>query len=224
MAGKAHSNPILQRKIRLKTNHAQRVHHRGFGRTSNSLHRVDVVLQIISDQKSVDEVEQIIDELFDQYLTDIGQEQARLASLLESNGITGEPEYTNPLDVSVEISSPQVSRLVRVLEQFENLVVAIDTLWLYGVFNNKQRKDSIYEWQRRSLRLGNRIVDIEKRAQRAAHNSGQDEEVAAKLGETGLESADEAEEDSDGSAADESDSTANSTEDEESEVRIAAAG
>jgi hypothetical protein len=48
-------------------------------------------------------------------------------------------------------------------------------LWLCGILTNKQRADGAYQWQQRLLRLGRRIVEIERRARASAGKRGKDE-------------------------------------------------
>ncbi|WP_353223534.1 hypothetical protein [Salinisphaera sp. C84B14] len=44
---------------------------------------------------------------------------------------------------------------------YDALVAVIDGLWINGLLENKNRRHLIFDWQRRTLRLGNRIVDLE---------------------------------------------------------------
>jgi hypothetical protein len=64
------------------------------------------------------------------------------------------------------------------------LMISLDMLWLCGVMGNKQRGNGVYQWQQRLLRLGRRIVDIEKRARISAARRGKADEVRAAAGES----------------------------------------
>ena len=63
-------------------------------------------------------------------------------------------------------------------------MISLDTLWLCGVMGNKQRGNGVYQWQQRLLRLGRRIVDIERRARVSARKQGKDDEVRDATGES----------------------------------------
>jgi|GEM_PF-2935666 len=176
-----YSNPVLEQPLVLKTEYAQRVFHRGFSRTARSLHAIDVILRIIGEDEQVDEVEDSIDKWISDWVTDIVGEQARLQEIATANGVEQNTAYTNPLKTQVEVSSPQVSRLVEVMHLYDALVADIDRLWIHRLVDNKHRRQLIFEWQRRTLRLGNRIVDLEQRAHKAAKSKGKEDEVAASI-------------------------------------------
>jgi hypothetical protein len=58
-------------------------------------------------------------------------------------------------------------------------MVGIDTLWLSGVFSNRQRADAVYTWRNELLAVGRRVVEIEARAREFAVRKGKGEEIAA---------------------------------------------
>lgn len=70
--------------------------------------------------------------------------KGRIEKLREDNGITASPRYTNPEQVEVRIVSPQVAQFVALLQNMDELMIALDALWLYGVLSNKQRSDGVY--------------------------------------------------------------------------------
>lgn len=71
----------------------------------------------------------------------------------------------------------------------DELMIALDALWLCGVLSNKQRSDGVYQWQQRLLRLGRRIMAIERRARVSAGRRGKEAEVREATGDAteGLE-------------------------------------
>lgn len=176
-----YSNPVLDQPLTLQTEYAQRVFDRSFARTARSLHAIDVILRIIGEDEEVDEVEKVIDDMIVNWKTDIEAEKARLTEIGRAGGVERGVAYTSPMDTSVQVSSPQVSRLLDVMRLYDALVAVIDGLWIHGLLENKNRRQLIFDWQRRTLRLGNRIVDLEQRAHRAAKAKGKEEEVAASI-------------------------------------------
>jgi hypothetical protein len=62
---------------------------------------------------------------------------ARLAELRESNAISATPRYTNPREVSVHISSPQLAQYTALVEELDRLMIAMDTLWRFRVVSTR---------------------------------------------------------------------------------------
>ncbi len=108
----------------------------------------------------------------------LGDEIARLDAVKTSSGISAAPSYTNPSHITFRISSPQLSQYADLIQALDRLMVGIDTLWLSGVFSNRQRADAAYKWRNALLALGRRIVEIEARAREFAVRKGKGEEVA----------------------------------------------
>ena len=59
----------------------------------------------------------------------------------------------------------------------DQLIIAMDTLWLCQILTSKQCSVARYQWQQRLHRLARRIVSIEQRAHQAAYAQGRGEEV-----------------------------------------------
>ncbi len=94
------------------------------------------------------------------------------------NGISATPRYTNPKQITVHISSPQLAQYTALIEELDRLMTVMDTLWLTGVLTNKQRADGAYQWRTRILRAGREIIEIERRARAAAEKRGKGDELA----------------------------------------------
>jgi hypothetical protein len=113
-------------------------------------------------------------------LTEIGATLTPAKKALKSaNGIAAVPRYTNPSRVIFRISSPQLSQYANLIQGLDRLTVGIDTLWLSGLFSNRQRADAVYTWRNEPLSVGRRIVEIEARARDFARRQGKDAEIAA---------------------------------------------
>jgi hypothetical protein len=186
---RAYSRPVFDQRITIQSEQAQRVFEREFPRVVSSLYAIDVILRIIGDDREIDEVEGMVGAMIGDCAKDIQNEKGRIEKLREDNGITASPRYTNPEQVEVRIVSPQVAQFVALLQKMDELMIALDALWLCGVLSNKQRSDGVYQWQQRLLRLGRRIVAIERRARASAERRGKDSEVREATGDSsdGLE-------------------------------------
>lgn len=180
---RAYSRPVFDQHITIQSEQAQRVFEREFPRVVSSLYAIDVILRIIGDDREIDEVEGMVGAMIGDCAKDIQNEKGRIEKLREDNGITTSPRYTNPEQVEVRIVSPQVSQFVALLQKMDELMIALDALWLCGVLSNKQRSDGVYQWQQRLLRLGRRIVAIERRARASAGRRGKLAEVREATGD-----------------------------------------
>jgi len=174
----AFSRPVFDQTIRIQSNHAQRLLDRGFLLVVRALYGIDVVLRIIGDDEEMDQVEEIVGKLITELAEELRAEHGRLAQLRESNGISATPRYTNPKQITVHISSPQLAQYTALIEELDRLMMIMDTLWLTGVLTNKQRADGAYQWRTRVLRTGREIIEIERRARASAEKRGKGDELA----------------------------------------------
>jgi hypothetical protein len=174
----AFSRPVFDQTIRIQSNHAQRLLDRGFLLVVRALYGIDVVLRIIGDDEEMDRVEEIVGSLIAELAEELRAEHARLARLREANGISATPRYTNPKQITVHISSPQLAQYTALIEELDRLMTVMDALWLTGVLTNKQRADGAYQWRTRVLRTGREIIEIERRARASAEKRGKGEELA----------------------------------------------
>jgi hypothetical protein len=186
-SSRAFSRPVFDHTITIHSNHAQRVLDRDFQLVVRALYGIDVVLRILGDDEEMDQVEEIVSGLIGELAAALRAEMARLAELRESNAISATPRYTNPREVSVHISSPQLAQYTALVEELDRLMIAMDTLWLTGVLTNKQRARGAYDWRTRLLRTGRRIIEIERRARASAEKRGKTEEIEATEAEGGSE-------------------------------------
>jgi hypothetical protein len=186
-SSRAFSRPVFDQTITIHSNHAQRVLDRDFQLVVRALYGIDVVLRILGDDEEMDQVEEIVSGLIGELAAALRAEMARLAELRESNAISATPRYTNPREVSVHISSPQLAQYTALVEELDRLMIAMDTLWLTGVLTNKQRARGAYDWRTRLLRTGRRIIEIERRARASAEKRGKTEKIAATEAEGGNE-------------------------------------
>jgi hypothetical protein len=148
-----------------------------FTRVVNALYAIDVILRIIGDDQEIDEVKTVVNTLIGDCGKDVQNEKAQLEKLREDSGITQLPRYTNPATTTVRIVSPQVAQFVALVQRMDELMVTLDALWLCGVLTSKQRSNGAYQWQQRLLRMGRRIVEIERRARASAQQKGKEGEI-----------------------------------------------
>ncbi|CAI8769178.1 hypothetical protein [Methylocaldum szegediense] len=208
------SRPVVDRTIKIQSEQALRVVRRVFRPLVRSLYAIDVILRIIGEEAGIDAVEEAVSKMFSDCARDLEREKARMEKLCTDNGVTEKPRYTHPMDFTAHIVLPQVAQFVALIQMLDELMITLDALWLTGVLNNKQCGQAHYQWQQRLLRLGRRIITIERRAHRAAYEKGHGEEVKAVRESSGLAAEPEAIPDLEGSNSPSDDSDPSSAETE----------
>jgi hypothetical protein len=180
------SRPVFERSIKIHSEQAIRVIRRSYGRLIRSLYAIDVTLRIVGHEQAIDDVEGIVSKMIGDCAEQLQQEKARLDKLCADNGIAETPRYTNPTDFKARITSPQIAQFVELIRLLDQLMIAMDTLWLCQILTSKQCSVARYQWQQRLHRLARRIVSIEQRAHQAAYAQGRGEEVRLAREESGL--------------------------------------
>jgi len=180
------SRPVFERSIKIHSEQAIRVIRRSYGPLIRSLYAIDVTLRIVGHEQAIDDVEGIVSKMIGDCAEQLQQEKARLDKLCADNGIAESPRYTNPTDFKARITSPQIAQFVELIRLLDQLMIAMDTLWLCQILTSKQCSVARYQWQQRLHRLARRIVSIEQRAHQAAYSQGRGEEVRLAREESGL--------------------------------------
>lgn len=175
-----YSRAIIQRSIEFNSLQAQRVMHRSFEKLKQSLFSLSVILRIISDNETeIEKIDAYIDDQFISVEEELATEQSRLRKVLEDNGIEDLAGYSKPEQYNIDLDSPRANTFLRLIAQLDNLMLLIDTAWLCGEFDDKQKKNATFQWQQRLIKLAARIIALEKRARMAASKKGKDDEVQA---------------------------------------------
>ena len=180
------SRPVFERTIKIHSEQAIRVIRRSYGRLIRSLYAIDVILRIVGQEQAIDDVEGVVSKMIGDCARQLQQEKARLDKLCTDNGIAESPRYTHPADFKARITSPQIAQFVELIRLLDQLMIAMDTLWLCQILTSKQCSVARYQWQQRLHRLARRIVSIEQRAHQAAYAQGRGEEVRLARAESGL--------------------------------------
>ena len=180
------SRPVFERSIKIQSEQAIRVIRHSYGRLIRSLYAIDVILRIVGQEQAIDDIEGIVSTMIGDCALQLQQEKARLDKLCADNGIAESPRYTHPTDFKARITSPQIAQFVELIRLLDQLMIAMDTLWLCQILTNKQCSVARYQWQQRLHRLARRIVSIEQRAHQAAYAQGRGEDVRLARVESGL--------------------------------------
>lgn len=174
------SRPTLTRVITFGSLQAQQVMHRSYKKLSQSLFSISVILKIIAKEAEddIEKLDELIDTLFDEVTKDLDDAKARITKLLEECGVEQMATYSNPADYTIDVDSPRASRFLTIIKRLDELMLLIDTGWLTGELNDKQKKEQTYMWRQRVMKMAGRIIRIEHQARIAASAKGKDDEVA----------------------------------------------
>jgi len=186
LARPAISRPVFERSIQINSEQAIRVIRKSYGRLIRSLYAIDVTLRIVGQEQAIDDIEELVSKMIADCAQQLQEEKARLDKLNADNGIAETPRYTHPTDFKARITSPQIAQFVELIRLLDQLMIAMDTLWLCQILTSKQCSVARYQWQQRLHRLARRIVSIEQRAHQAAYAQGRGEEVRVAREESGL--------------------------------------
>jgi hypothetical protein len=178
---RAFSKPVLEQTLTIHSQNAQYVLQRGhsFLLVVRALYAISVVLRIIGEESDMDRIEALVSERIDAVADSLRAEHARLKKLADDEGGVPALRYTNPREVTLQLSSPQLAQYVRLILLLDQTLMLLDGLWFAGVLSNKQRKDATHDLRRLVYRLGRELIDLERRARESALRAGQDDALQA---------------------------------------------
>ena len=173
-----HSQPIFEQKLTIHSLQGQRVMDRSFRALSGSLFRLEVILRIVGEEQAIDAAEAEISKSLGKAQEEIAEGLAGARALMQANGLTSLPTYTNVKKYTVQIKTPQIANFARLVVQLDELMSLIDALWIMGqVIPSKERIKQTWDWQQRLIRLAGQIINLERRAREAAYRKGMADEV-----------------------------------------------
>ena len=178
---RAFSKPVLEQTLTIHSQNAQYVLQRGhsFLLVVRALYAISVVLRIIGEESDMDRIEALVSERIDAVADSLRAEHARLKKLADDEGGVPALRYTNPREVTLQLSSPQLAQYVRLILLLDQTLMLLDGLWFAGVLSNKQRKDATHDLRRLVYRLGRELIDLERRARESALRAGKGAELRA---------------------------------------------
>ncbi|MEA1053755.1 hypothetical protein U5801_28685, partial [Lamprobacter modestohalophilus] len=124
------SKPVLDQTLTIHSQNAQYVLQRGhsFVLVVKALYSISVVLRIIGEESDMDQIEALVSERIEVAQT-LQDEHARLKTLADEEGGVPVPRYTNPREVTLQLSSPQLAHYVRLVLLLDKILMLLDGLW-----------------------------------------------------------------------------------------------
>jgi hypothetical protein len=149
--------PAMSVDIQLNTVFAQRVYHRVWDRIKGDIFTLTVRSRGLGRDDIADTAETILKDHFDKIREDLTGDITRTDMLMDQVGITELGRYDGALSVSADFTTPQAKQYLDLVLSMDQLIMRMEALWLQGEIDTKSCKDRSYEWQRRLVKVANRI-------------------------------------------------------------------
>jgi len=143
-----------------------------------ALYGIDVILRIVASDTEADQFEGAISQRLEELSTAIVAERERLQLTLERHDLVQvRPRYTHPVELRVQIASPHIAAYTNLILELDQVMMAIDTLWLSGLIASKERTAIAVSWRNRLGRAAQSFIELHRYAYAEAERRGQREAV-----------------------------------------------
>ncbi|WP_200247985.1 hypothetical protein [Lamprobacter modestohalophilus] len=183
---RAFSKPVLEQTLTIHSQNAQYVLQRGhsFMLVVKALYSISVVLRILAEETEMDQIEDLVSSRIAAVAERLNNEHARLKVLADAEGGVPLPRYTNPREVTLQVSSPALAQYVRLILRLDQTLMLLDGLWFAGVINNKLRKNLTHDLRRLVYGLGRDLIDLERRGRASVERADQEDALKRADAET----------------------------------------
>lgn len=120
-----------------------------------------------------------LSKLFSDYETEITNETTRIETVLKAQKINGRAQHNNPKTQDVEITTPEMKRIIDLLEAFDNLMILTDTIWLMGIIETEVAITFKKQHAAKLKRLFGQVYTLSKAAKKSAYIKDDSEIQAA---------------------------------------------
>lgn len=174
-----HSRPVFDRQVRVHSEYVRRlVSDRQLKPAMTALYGIDLILRLIATEAEIDRIDQAIDARLLAISEALGEELEVLRAQLALHHLTGvRPRYTAEQELRIEVSSPPIGTYTNLIVELDQLMIAIDTLWLSGLMSNQRHVECLTQWRDRLGLVGQAFVALHRAAYDEADRRGQREAV-----------------------------------------------
>lgn len=173
-----HSRAVINIEVPLGSLHAQRIMNKSFERLKWSLFSISVILPIVcKDDDEIEQIEDFVTKEFKKLDEHLSAEEGRMLKIIEDNGINARAVYSKPSIFLVSIDNPRAKIFLNIISRFDNVMLLLETCWLAGELDDRQRKRACYDLQHMIMRSAARIVVLSERAYKAAVRIGKKDEA-----------------------------------------------
>ena len=167
------SQAVVHINLKLRSRHTQRVYQRSYGTAQRALYTLSVMLRVYANDAEADQVGEVVNQMIATVRDDLAEEIARMEAVAETQGVNlGAVEYTQPQSFEAEISTPKAGQYLGLLREMDRFISLMDLLWLSGVYTDAQYNTGSYQWQRRLIKLANRLRNLAQRAMTLSRREG----------------------------------------------------
>lgn len=169
-----YSKPSLKGKMILNTEQAKFFAGNRFDNLMTALFIIDVTSRKLAkrlrtfDHKAVVEA---VSKKIERMEVVVRDEAERLETLLKSLGITERAEYSSPLTREFDITSPEIKRMSKLLQDFDQLIVLVDTAWLREMIDSAEADEFRAEKSNQMARLVRSLIGVGQSARAKAYAS-----------------------------------------------------
>lgn len=139
-----HSTPSLAGTLVLNTEQAKRFGGNTFDTLTTCMFTIDVMARKLAKHNksfNLKAVEEAVTALIENMKSEIEGEIQRMEHFLAAEKITGTVTYSNPLERKFRITSPEIKRVSDLINNFDRLIVLIDTAWLHGKLDSDEAEE-----------------------------------------------------------------------------------
>ena len=174
-----HSRPVFDRQVRVHSEYVRRlVSDRQLKPAMTALYGIDLILRLIATEAEIDRIDQAIDARLLEISEALGEELEVLRAQLALHHLTEvRPRYTGVQNLRIEVSSPHIGAYTNLIVELDQLMIAIDTLWLSGLISNQEHVDRAIQWRDRLGLVGQAFIALHRAAYEEADRRGQREAV-----------------------------------------------
>lgn len=173
--------PALCRAITLNTIHCQRIYRRVWDRIKADIFVLTVRTRIMGFDDAGEAAENFLEEQFAQARADLAADIERADVLMDEHELSDRASYgDHALRIVAEYTTPQANQYLDLLLALDELLMRHDSLWLSGIIAPKERTVRGYEWQRRLIKLANRVRNLGDRTRQALNEEQTRRQAGAK--------------------------------------------
>ncbi|MDN5863553.1 MAG: TIGR03761 family integrating conjugative element protein [Salinisphaera sp.] len=171
------SQAVVTIPLELHSRHAQRVYNRSYETAARALYVLSVMLRVYVQERDAAQVGEMADQMIDELRQELETEIQRMEQIADENGVDlGAVQYTKPRQYAVPVSTPKVTQYLGLLRELDRFVGLMDVLWLCGVYNDTQYNNGTYQWQRRLIKLANKLRNLGQQSLALARNGTKEDE------------------------------------------------
>jgi hypothetical protein len=157
------TTPVFSCPLALNTDFAQRVYRRCWDQLKGDLYVLTVRTRTNRAHETAGAIERIITEAFQKTRQDLASDLERTEVLLDHVKLTDLPVYEGLLSTNATYSTPRAKEFLLLIQQMDQLLMRYDALWLGGFVETQARVDRSQNWQRRMIKICNRLRELAHR-------------------------------------------------------------